>query len=94
MGRVAGDQFRTAKYRMGGIAMFDLILTILAAALATYVYKSPFDSWFFVMLLSILIIAAIPIHVLVDQPTQLNYYLGLSPARFNTTTQKIWESNP
>jgi len=89
---VAGDQFRTAQYRLGGIAMFDFLLTAMASAFIAYQYKSPFDPLLFIIILSIFIIIAIPIHILVNQPTQLNYYLGLSPLRFNTTTQKIYES--
>lgn len=88
---VAGDQFRTAKYRIGGIAMFDVALTAIGAAFITQ-YKSPFDPILFIIIFLMLIIIAIPIHILFNQPTQLNYYLGLSPLRFNTTTQKIFES--
>lgn len=88
---VAGDQFRTSEYRIGGIAMFDFGLTVLASAFIAYQYQKPFDPMLFIIILSVFIILAIPIHIIANQPTQLNSYLGLSSPRFDNRTQKIIE---
>lgn len=86
---VAGDQYRTGKHRIGTIAIIDTALTIIAAVGVAYGVERRFNPTSIFITLIIFIIIGIIAHVLVGQPTQLNYFLGLSPKRFDAKTNSI-----
>lgn len=79
---VAGDQYRTDKYRIGGVAMLDFGLTVFGAAAVSY-FADGFSAKSFIFALIILIIMGIIVHVVIGQPTRLNNLLGLSDERKN-----------
>jgi len=86
---VAGDQYRTGNQRIGTIAILDTVATLIAAIAVVRISEKRFDIIAISIVFIIFVIIGIFVHVLIKQPTQLNYFLGLSPKRFDSETQKI-----
>jgi hypothetical protein len=72
-----GDNLRQSSHRIGGIAVLDTVLTIIAAiVLAALAGKLNLTGVAFAFV--ILIMVAIAAHTATNTPTMLNYYLGIS----------------
>lgn len=76
---VAGDKLR--KYRVGGIAMVDVVGTAVGAVIAARLARGHFDVMSTIIAFIILMVIAIIAHVAIGQPTKLNHMLGLSKSR-------------
>jgi len=79
---VAGDSFRQPHHRIGGFALFDLSLTVVAAV--GIAYWRPWSEEHKLILAEVLLvffmlwIIAIIAHVVFKQKTMSSYKLGLS----------------
>lgn len=73
-----GDQYRQKQHRVGGLALLDLVPTVLVAVGIAYYHDKSFNLGTILIVLMILIVIAIITHVAIGQPTMLNYYLGIS----------------
>lgn len=91
---VAGDSYRTAPFRLGGIALFDVFLTLIGAFILRPLHPNKEDPFVVLYIFIILILLAIPIHYAIGQNTQFNHYLGLSRPRFDNKKQEIIEDPP
>ena len=78
-----GERLRQSQYRIGGIALLDLGLTVLGVFVVSH-FSYPRQNlvasrlgWFS-LLFGAAILLGIGVHAISKMPTMLNYYLGIS----------------
>jgi len=78
-------------YRVFNFAILDILGTILGAYII-YRYKmfSCFNIVSFSSILAILIVLGIFVHLVLEIPTTLNNFLGLSKPSERSTNNKLW----